>query len=506
MADFVNQSEKLTDVIESEGNKLRTILKEKGVEASATDKIPILIDKVKSLENYNKPPMVSDVVVSNVKTSGTYTLEYTIEDSDSDSFVHKLKIGTLSWINIAPIKNGNKYTYNGAGLSQNTQYSCLIEIVDKSKFVQKAFIINVPRPSLYGVRVDESNSNPSTCVTYIEGAIGKAVATSTDFGGWKDVYPFNKIRPCGFKSGSVVKYIDPADFSRYEDGTYVGSDVDVMIEFPKIYWKFTSVSNGYEIRVSNIKVDDDYLCPAHTIGNREVDNIYIGAYLGSINGGKLRSARTQTPKVSQTIGAFRNQAQANGAGYQQWNYYSMFMLQILYLIMYKNLDSQTALGRGVTNPSSIMATGGTYNKGMIFGEATGGLQMKFLGVEDFWGNLYQWVDGYFFNSNRKMLISDNSVFNDTGVSYVDCGQGNTSNVSGSIKKIHGGTKTGFAIKESGGSTSTYYSDYGYLYANRLPISGGNQSDYLFSGAFQFMVDSSASNSYSSISSRLVYLG
>lgn len=417
LADFVNQSEKLTDVIESEGNKLRTILKEKGVEASATDKIPILIDKVKSLGGLLEPPT-----------------------------------------------------------------------------------------SLYGVRVDENNSNPSTCVTYIEGAIGKAVATSTDFGGWKDVYPFNKIRPCGFKSGKVVKYIDPADFSRYEDGTYVGSDVDVMIEFPKIYWKFTSVSNGYEIRVSNIKVDDDYLCPAHTIGNREVDNIYIGAYLGSINGGKLRSARTQTPKVSQTIGVFRNQAQANGAGYQQWNYYSMFMLQILYLIMYKNLDSQTTLGRGVTNSSSVITTGGTYSKGMIFGEATGRLQMKFLGVEDFWGNLYQWVDGYFFNSNRKMLISDNSVFNDTGASYVDCGQGNTSDVGGYIKKIQGGTKTGFAIKESRGSSSTYHSDYGDLYAGCIPVSGGSCDGGLTAGAFQFEVNYSASYSFSSIGSRLVYLG
>ena len=72
-------------------------------------------------------------------------------------------------------------------------------------------------------------------------------------------------------------------------------------------------------------------------------------------------------------------------------------------------------------------TGGTNQKGMFFGETTGKQQMKFLGIEDFWGNLRWWIDGLFSDSNRNIKTAFQN-FNDTGSGYTDRGQGATSNI------------------------------------------------------------------------------
>ncbi|MBT2156830.1 hypothetical protein KK425_15615 [Clostridioides difficile] len=60
----------------------------------------------------------------------------------------------------------------------------------------------------------------------------------------------------------------------YEDGTNVEDDTDVMIEFPKFYWKIQSSDNYMDIFISKTKLDDDYECPAHLIGSTE-KNLFI---------------------------------------------------------------------------------------------------------------------------------------------------------------------------------------------------------------------------------------
>lgn len=362
-------------------------------------------------------------------------------------------------------------------------------------------ILRLPKiNNVLGVRVDISNSNPNTSVYPIEGS-------SSGSNWYMDRFPFNKIKPCGFLNGRVVKYINQKDFTKYEDGTSVGDDVDIMIEFPKIFWKFTSTSEGYEIRVSETKLDQHYICPAHTIGNVEVDNIYIGAYLGVEENGKLRSKHNVYPISNISIDNSRLMCQANGIGYQQFNYYSAFMLQILYLIMYQNLDSQSCFAYGFANNNTgKIKTGGTSTKGMLFGENTGKLQMKFLGIEDLWGNLYQWCDGILTNSNIELMISDNSVFNNTGVGYENFGKMASSSINGYIRTVHGGTKTGFIPTNCYGSSSTYYTDSGAVAINSVAFYGGYYKDNTNAGVFSNAIYRGASTTLEYIGSRLIYIG
>ena len=365
-----------------------------------------------------------------------------------------------------------------------------------------------PQPyKIYGVAIDLTNSNPEKAVTYTDDAVGM---TGGDVA-WDNMNIFKDIKPCILKNGIVQYYLDPNDFTKKADGTPAdiesGNDGDVMIEIPKTGFLISTVGNILTVKVTDDPNNPNFKYYAHTrVTEGDRSKLYIGAYLGWKDGSnKLRSLSGKTPTASQTIGTFRTQAKANGSGYDLVSFYPLTLLQCLYLIKYKNLDSQTALGRGyVDGNSAATNTGGTNQKGMFFGETTGKQQMKFLGIEDFWGNLRWWIDGLFSDSNRNIKTAFQN-FNDTGSGYTDRGQGATSDISGYMSKPQGFTEAGFVLKEKDGSETTYFCDYAYLYASRLPIFGGRWDSGSSAGTFCLRVDISASYSYSALGGRLMYL-
>lgn len=404
--------------------------------------------------------------------------------------------GGLEYFDDTPLNVGTLYYYRAFTLGQNNLWN-----------TQEVYAKETAGTMIYGYEIDESNSNPATSVTYTDSAIGKNPAS----GDWDNVYPFNAIRPVLFKNGQVVVELNKNDYTKDIYGNPVdivsGDDGDVMIEFPLIYWKMSKSGSVVSAKIATTDVDSSFKPLAHKVGTQIRNKIYIGAYHGSELNGKLRSLSGKAPKANITIGAMRTLAQANGAGYQQLTYYQVLMLQHLFLLRFKNKDSQTALGRGfVDGNSAAINTGGTDKKGMYYGETTGKLQLKCFGLEDMWGNVRDWVDGFFSNATRNMLISDQSVFNDDGSGYTDFGQGAGANVSGYMTAIQGGTETGFVTKVGGGSETTHYCDYGHLSASRLPYFGGSWSAAGSAGAFTLHVDSSAAAAYAGIGGRLVFLG
>lgn len=345
----------------------------------------------------------------------------------------------------------------------------------------------------YGVKIDETKSSPLGCITYIENAVGFKRANNSNvppgsmgYGSWKDIYPFNQIKPCGFKDGKVVKYIKPENFTQYVDGSAVPADVDVMIEFPKVYWKFTQVDNGYEIRICEKRGDEHFICPAHMVGGKEIDKIYIGAYLGYASAGKLVSVTGKKPTTDIALSGFRNLAYAKGNGYKVMNYYCLLMLQVLYTVLYADLDSQNALGLGfVQNPNYASTnTGGANTRGMLYGTGYGTDQMKFLGLEDFWGNVSHILDGVLANSAGEVLICDDNInFNDGGAGYQK--KFNVSAMSGGwVNKVMADNIAGFIIKERSGSSSTYYCDAGSIsLPSNSVFCGGSWGDGVQAGAY-----------------------
>ena len=370
---------------------------------------------------------------------------------------------------------------------------------------------------LYGVRIDTTDSNPETCCEYTDGAAGAVPASggngAFNGGSWLYRFPFNKIKPCLFKDGAVVGYLNPDNFAQFEDGSAAdissGAAGDVMIEIPKFYYKFERVGKYLEVKISNAYMEGftDY---AFSYKGEVKDKFYIGAYLGyRDSGGKLRSLTGKTVTSNITIGAARTAAQANGEGYEQLAFNKLTALQALYVIMFKNLNSQAALGQGYVSASAFRDTGATNTKGMTYGttgNSTANDTVKFLGIEDFWGNLYQWIDGY-VSGNGVVLIGDGN-FNDTGSGYESHARsGQQFNYPQYIKDVEAGNITAFTPKTGGGSETTYFSDYGYMVNSVfLPFFGGYRSDGASAGAFYFSCRISASFADSSIGARLCFCG
>lgn len=364
-----------------------------------------------------------------------------------------------------------------------------------------------PQPYvIFGVAIDLTNSNPETAVTYTDDAVGMTGGAAA----WDSMNIFKDIKPCVLKNGVVQYYLNPNDFTKKADGSAAditsGNDGDVMIEIPKTGFLISTVGNILTVKVTDDPNNPNFKYYAHsraTEGDRS--KLYIGAYKGYKDGSnKLRSLSGKAPTVSQTIGTFRTQAQANGSGYDMLSFYPLTLIQCLYLIKYKNLDSQTALGQGYTGGSATQSTGATNTAGMCYGSTSTTSRVKLFGIEDFWGNVFEWIDGLFCDGSRYIKTAFQG-FNDTGNGYTSRGQGATSDISGYMSKPQGTSEAGFIAKEVSGSSTTYFADYAYLSADCLPIFGGRWNSGADAGAFRLSVAYSASFSYSDIGARLMYL-
>lgn len=409
------------------------------------------------------------------------------------------------------VDNQVKDTYATKGFEINnlingtTYYFALFPYSDKNAVNVNVAnrLIGTPQPfKKMTVRIDLSNSNPTSCITYTDDAIGMtpgSVAWDEFFGHY----------PVLFKNGVEVGKLKPTNFAQFENGSAAditsGNAGDAMIAFPRRGVKITTVGNILTISMTDDPDNADFEYLAHTRGNARKEKFYLGVYKGNTISSKLRSLSGKAPTATQTIGAFRTQAQANGVGYENSGFYQLTFRQAMYLLKYRNLNSQVAVGRGyVDGNSAAIATGGTNTKGMDFGETTGKLQMKLFGLEDFWGNIWEWIDGIVTNSTRNILTATTS-FNDTGAGYADQGQGATSNIGNYMSKPQGTTKTGFLAKEVTGSETTYFCDYASLFASCVALFGGRWADASHAGAFLLYVHDASSFSDAALAARLMYL-
>lgn len=408
----------------------------------------------------------------------------------------------------------NGYEINGL-TNGTTYYFALFPYADTgaTNISEENRLSGTPQPyKKMTVRIDLSNSNPATCSTYADDAVDMTAGSSE----WDDFFGHY---PVLFKDGAEVGKLNPDNFAQFEDGTAAditsGNAGDVMIAYPRRGLTISISGTTLEISMTDDPDNVDFEYNAHTRGSIAKDVFYLGAYKGCVVSSKLRSLSGKTITANQTIGTFRTQAQANGTGYEQSGFYQLIFRQCMYLLKYKNLNSQATVGYGyvLSSHSAAIATGGTEAWGMDCEliKATNPSYMtdqnhhvKCFGLEDFWGNIWEWIDGCVTNSTRNILTG-NDNFNDSGSGYTDNGQGATANIGNYMSKPQGTTKTGFLAKEVNGSESTYFCDYAYLSASCVAKFGGGWAYVADAGAFRLGVHYAASISGAAVAARLMFL-
>lgn len=386
-----------------------------------------------------------------------------------------------------------KKTETGAEWKDEQDLSGYVKTSEAKTLIKKFVKEEAIQKTMTAV-IDQSNSNPLTCITYENDArmMEKGSAEWDKFFGTKLVL---------FKGGKEVRELKDSELNglKPEDG-------DVMVKFKRMGLNIKTVGDKIYVSMTNDPDDESFKYYAHTRGGERKEAFYLGAYLGYEEAGKLRSIKGHEPTGNKIIGDFRTIAQANGQGYDQLAFYQWTFIQAMFILKYGSLDSQTALGRGLTKNSTFLNTGGTNGKGIDFGTANGTDQMRFQYLEDLWGNKTQWCDGVQSGGNSDMTTATDNFSNDrTG--YKSRPLGFSGNVYQYPKKIQGTSELGFIMKENGASQTTYYCDYQNVHGNSAfsAVVGGTRGYGNYAGAFCFDCQYPNSSSSSAFGARLMYL-
>lgn len=368
----------------------------------------------------------------------------------------------------------------------------------------------------YTIIVDNGTDGAPTAVEYYDDCFGFIPASGSDLGDWGNTELYKEyFKPCVIQpgDGAPAYYLQKQNRTLKEDGTaavLTGADGDVMIQVKKLYGKFLKSGNKLKISISNVKEDNTWFC-FNDFGNGEEEYSYRAVYKAGVVAGAttvMRSISGVVPLVSITRAVARQYARNRGADYHQNNFFLLMLWQIMYLMMYKNRNSQSALGQGRTLSSNTAAanTGWSNTKPFCWGDQGGVNGVVFLGVEDFYGNVWEWVDGATVVNKVYKITRNPDNYNDTGNdAEISQASGCTASANNDkyITKVQGTNDAGFLPAASGGSSSTYWCD-NMWFADAVQVVrfGSGWSSAAMAGAFCWSLYDTASSARASVGSRL----
>lgn len=349
---------------------------------------------------------------------------------------------------------------------------------------------------------------PNACITWEDDAVGLSFEERRAIFGHY---------PCLFVNGVEGAKLQANDYTKTEAGSYADITTlgqDVMVKFPRRGLRIRTIGSQIKISFTDDPDSPWFQYYAFTKGTERKDAFYMGAYLGYISSSKLYSSSGKTPSAYQTIGTCRNYAQARGAGYGILAWFQLVYMQAAYLFIHGSLNSQEAVGNGRAAGGSAIATGGANTYGMDSEVCkaqnptflTDNLHsVKCLGVEDLWGNLWQFCDGI-VTSNYNLMVATTG-FNDAGLGYVNAGIQSYAAWSGTyISAVAGNDLAGFYPTQASGSATTYFCDNHHQAANGQSCHVGGSWGYgTACGVFTLHNQTAASQTFENVGSRLMYL-
>lgn len=368
---------------------------------------------------------------------------------------------------------------------------------------------------LYSFIMDNGADGTPSAVEYADDCAGFIEARVSDLGDWANTdLVRNYFRPCVIDSadGAPKYYLQQDHMTLKEDGTaavLTGADGDVMIEVKKLWGKITKVGNKAKFSIANYELDGGFCF--NNVGGVDKDVVYRGAYkAGTLSGAGsvMRSVSGVAPLVSQTRATMRGYAANRGSAYHQNNFYMLALWQIVFVMLYKTRDAQTALGQGRSLSTNTAAanTGSTNNRPFCWGDQGGVNSVKFLGVEDFYGNVWEWVDGLVFASDVYKATKNPAIYNDTGNGYeysLASGMTKANNNDKYVTKVAATNQFPMVPVASGGSSSTFFCDNVWLDDNvQVATFGGSWDSAARVGAFSWALVHAVSVAYPFIGSRL----
>lgn len=382
---------------------------------------------------------------------------------------------------------------------------------------------------LYGYRVDRNDSNPETRVSYMYDAVGMTPARMNyktgefDYGSWANAWFITENKPCAVNyNGTVDYYLDPTDYTKKADGTasdlfvllteeppdwttnytkYFTKDenddfvfitgesaptfaVDTyytnsaytgnfMAQMPTVWFKRWEDTNYEYVAICNKQLNSDFKAYAHDAGDGTINPfIYLPMFKGITIDGKLRSIVGAKVEANTTGSQEKSRAEANGTGWQLWDWAKHELISDLLTLISKSTNSQNAFGQGDTNTyvnnesqnygklntgqHTIDGIWKLYGSSQFYGESNEKHHVRVFHIEDFWGNRWDRCLGLNLLNKEYVYKMVRPYSLDTDSTYIHSGL--TAPAEGYQKTQYVG-EFGTLPKAIGGSQTTYVCDY-----------------------------------------------
>lgn len=306
---------------------------------------------------------------------------------------------------------------------------------------------------------------------------------------------------------------DAIEIGILADGQWVADDKSEMHAFvgydsftriPRIYEKVTDLGNNKtQLEISLGQFNGSRLHPAFITDGVVKNHRYIGRFLGTISTTLHSWPTAAYPTTGLTRAEFRAAASANGAGYNLTKYWDWDLLNKLYLFAFKDFNSQSALGSGLTATDDMIPPGDVTSNGVSWMYGGGaGRQMCFLGIEDYYGNAWWFIDDFYCeggtcyagNVSTPTDDTNNKVAIATGLNY----QGTPLTCKATLDAFH-------LMGTVGGTETTGLCDQQYYDTDaNIGRVGGYYASGKETGMFYINAMNSASATSEMVGARLAY--
>ena len=200
----------------------------------------------------------------------------------------------------------------------------------------------------------------------------------------------------------------------WSDMVRVSQDGNELVAVPK-YWVKVQ-HDPFRVQIANGPEDGFQVSPAHRDrgdGLGELDFSYIGRY-HCVEGWKSETNKAQKGYITRS--AARAGIHSLGADFWQIDFAQFWYVGMLFLVEFADWNGQATIGYGCSVNSNQMNNGQTdsmqYHTGTTAANRSEYGFTQYRNIEGWWDNVYDWLDGCYYNSAGLNVIKNPNQFSD----------------------------------------------------------------------------------------------
>lgn len=193
-------------------------------------------------------------------------------------------------------------------------------------------------------------------------------------------------------------------------------DGGVEVKEPKYWFKWTKTDKKLKLQIADMPVEGFSVDPVNRDrgdGLGELDFSYIGRY-------HCVSGYKSTTGAAQQVNITRSQARSGihnlGSNFWQMDFAQFWYVNMLFLVEFADWNGER-IGRGCSTSGSKMNNGQTDAMGYHTGTTAASRDSygftQYRNIEGWWDNVFDWMDGCYYNSNGLNVISNPNNFSDS---------------------------------------------------------------------------------------------